>query len=82
MITVLLGAGDRSVLPDRRQLFSLGCGPFLFRKKEMVCRKTRSWSGSSRTHFFLEGPKKKRFRAAKEKGPFKLWGKSALLPAP
>ena len=62
------------------QIFSLGCGPFLFRKKEMVCKKSRSWPGSFRTHFFLDGPKKKRFRAAKEKGPWESLGQNSSPP--
>ena len=66
--------------PDR--LFSLGCGPFLFRKKEMVCKKTHPWPGTSPNPFLFGGPKKKRFRAAKEKGPAKDWGRTRLLPAP
>ena len=39
MITVFHGAGGRSTLQRPKQLFSLGCGPFLFRKKEMVRKK-------------------------------------------
>ena len=36
--------------------------------------------GVSRTHFFLEGPKKKRFRAAKEKGPWESLGQIRSPP--
>ena len=39
MITGFRGAGNSSTPPDPGLIFSLGCGPFLFRKKEMVCKK-------------------------------------------
>ena len=81
MITVFFGAGNRSTLHDPGQAFFFGVRTVsFFPKKEMVCGKTRSCPGSFRTHFFLDGPKKKRFRAAKEKGPSKSLGQNSSPP--
>ena len=54
--------------------------PFFSRKKKRPARKPILRSGTSRTHFFLEGPKKKRFRAAKEKGPWESLGQIRSPP--
>ena len=64
--------------PDR--LFSLGCGPFLFRKKEMVCKKNHPWPGTSPNPFLFGRAQKETVSAAKEKGPFESLGQIRSPP--